>query len=266
MYNLKNKVVLITGATGGFGRALTKRVLSKGAKVVLGDIAQGPGDAFAAECNKMTGGKCAVFRKCDVTDFKQIRALFDAGISEFGSVDVVVNNAGLSETKYLHDDEIGEWERVLRIDLSAVIEGTRLALHYIDPKRGGVVINVASMAGFLPLDTAPVYTGAKHGVVGFSLAMALTAKPRNIRVNCVAPSFAETNILKTESPTARKKQFENVVKSVGLVTVEQVIDAMILLIEDTKYNGDAAQITKARGITIHGKKTGAAARQETAKL
>lgn len=163
----------------------------------------------------------------------------------------MVNNAGVAEGISFLDDKKGAWKKVIEIDINAVIEGTRLGLDMISPSNGGVIVNVASLAGYYPMGNAPVYSAAKHAVVGFSRAIAHLSKSRNIRVNCIAPSFAETNIVK--EGRIFSSEFADIVRKTGYVPIEEVIDAFLLVIEDDSLNGNVAQITPQKGIAIVGR-------------
>lgn len=179
-----------------------------------------------------------------MTKYDQQAALFAAAFKHFGRVDIIVNNAGIAENSPLWADETGIWKKVIDIDLSAVIEGTRLGIHALQKQsRPGVIINTASLAGLYPQAMTPVYSAAKFGVVGFTRSF--KDFPDGIRINAVAPSFADTKII---------APIKEAVTSMGpLVTVEMVTDAFMLLIEDDQYSGDVARITPSYGIDVIGK-------------
>ncbi|KAG0260531.1 hypothetical protein BGZ95_004404, partial [Linnemannia exigua] len=188
----------------------------------------------------------AYFVQCDVTQYHQQTALFTAAQKHFGRVDIIVNNAGIAENAPLWEDEKGIWKKVIDIDLSAVIEGTRLGIEALKKKpdgEGGVIINTASLAGLYPQPRTPVYSAAKFGVVGFTRSFKDFGN--NIRVNAVAPSFAPTKIIEPIK--------EAVSKMGALVTIEMVTDAFMLLIEDDSYSGDIARITPQYGISVLGR-------------
>ncbi|GJJ72378.1 15-hydroxyprostaglandin dehydrogenase (NAD) [Entomortierella parvispora] len=241
---VQDKVAIITGASSGFGKALAQRLTSKGAKVILGDIDVKDGERLANELNYDKKEKIAYFVQCDVTNYAQQAALFDAAQRHFGRIDIIINNAGIAESVPLWQDDKALWKKVIDIDLSAVIEGTRLGIEALQKQgTGGAIVNTASLAGLYPQTMTPAYSAAKFGVVG--LTRSFKGFGDNIRVNAVAPSFADTKII---------ANVRDVVASLApLVPVETVIDAFMMLIEDESFSGDIARITPQYGISIIGR-------------
>ncbi|KAI8826955.1 uncharacterized protein EV422DRAFT_563039 [Fimicolochytrium jonesii] len=245
---IDGKVAIVTGASSGFGRALAWRLAGKGAKVVLGDISDAAGTALEKEINAKYPGQ-AIFRVCDVTSKADQQRLFEAAKTKWGSIDIVVNNAGIGESKQFDKDEEDIWVKVLRIDLEAVIIGTRLALtEMIAAGKGGVIVNTASLAGLYPQWNQPVYAAAKGGVVHFTRSVGEFAKRHGIHINAICPGFSPTGILvsaeKTLGPLFMKATQDR-------VPVEQVIDAFIMSIEDDTLYGQSIRITKQLGIDLY---------------
>ncbi|KAF8952020.1 hypothetical protein BGZ52_008430 [Haplosporangium bisporale] len=232
--HVENKVAIITGGASGLGKDLAERLVSKGAKVIIGDVSVKAGEAFAAELNATKDAKVAHFVRCDVTDFEQIDSLFTAAEEHFGGIDIMTGN----------------WPRLIAINLTAVIEGTRHAIETMRKQgRGGVVVNTSSIAGLVPNPAwnTPVYTAAKFGVCGFTRSFKGNEKregaDQGIRVNCVAPAPADTPIMDAVRET---------VKNFAMVSVEMVTDAFMMVIEDESLSGDIARITPEEGIVIMG--------------
>ncbi|KAF9435493.1 hypothetical protein BGZ76_006178 [Entomortierella beljakovae] len=245
---VENKVAIVTGASSGFGRDLSLRLVSKGAKVILADIDKKEGLRFENELNSGKKEKVAVFVSCDVTKYDELASLFEAANKHFGGVDIIINNAGIAEKCPVWEDEAGIWKKVIDIDLSAVIEGTRLGIQALEKQgRGGVIVNTASLAGLYPQVRTPVYSAAKFGVVGFTRSFKEFGDG-SIRVNAVAPSFSPTKIIEAVK--------EALMEMGPLVPVEMVTDAFMMLIEDESYKGDIARITPKYGIDILGKPVG----------
>ncbi|KAI8604769.1 hypothetical protein EDD21DRAFT_365356 [Dissophora ornata] len=254
--HLQNKVAIITGASSGFGKALAARLVGKGVKVILADIDIKDGERLANELNYGHDGKVAHFIRCDVTNYGHQADMFKAAEKHFGGVDIIINNAGIAEKNPLWEDDEGAWKKVIDIDLSAVVEGTRLGIQALKKQgRGGVIINTASLAGLYPQPLTPVYSAAKFGVIG--LTRSCKELGDNIRVNAVAPSFSDTKIISGVK--------ELVMTMAPLVPVELVIDAFMMLIEDDSYRGDVARVTPKYGVSIIGRTVGNS-KEKKAKL
>ncbi|KAF9299740.1 hypothetical protein BGZ74_008692 [Mortierella antarctica] len=249
--SLENKVAIITGASSGFGRALAIRLAKRSTKLILGDIDVKDGQELAKELNQDKQEPIAHFVQCDVTIHAQLASLFTAAQDKFGRLDIVINNAGIVEHLPLHMDEEGAWQKVIQIDLVAVVEGTRLGIEALRKQahgEGGVIVNTASVAGLHPFPLAPTYTAAKHGVVGLTRSFkGVEVDGLKIRVNAIAPTFADTRII---APIREWVQTQ-----MPLVPVEQVIDAFMMAIEDRGLEGDVLHITPNGGIQVLGRET-----------
>ncbi|KAI8916308.1 hypothetical protein EDD86DRAFT_185755 [Gorgonomyces haynaldii] len=225
--DVKGKVAIVTGASSGFGSDLAKRLVQQGCKVVLGDISDN-GQKLAKEL----GG---VFVKCDVTNKAQVQQLFDAAVKHYGrSADIVINNAGIAEGDVFVTNEKESWSKVIDIDLTAVILGTRLAIQsFQENKKQGVIVNTASMAGLFPQPFQPVYAAAKGGVVHFTKSLGYLAKTDGIRVNCVCPGFVKTPLSAPAADVYEIKQW---------IPISRVTDAFMECIQNKDLKGDALAI------------------------
>ena len=136
--------------------------------------------------------KVAYFIQCDVTNYDHQANMFKTARTHFGGVDIVINNAGIAERTPLWEDDTGFWKKVIDIDLTAVVEGTRLGIQVLrEQGRGGVIVNTASLAGLYPQALTPVYSAAKFGVIG--LTRSCKELGDGIRVNAVAPRYVYGN-------------------------------------------------------------------------
>jgi 15-hydroxyprostaglandin dehydrogenase (NAD) len=159
---MASRVALVTGAAQGIGLATVRQLLQSGAKVGLVDIS----NQLDKTCDVLRdefGSKSVLSMPCDVTDDKSLRGVFEKTIDEFGSLDIVVNNAGIV------DEE--NWRKMIQINVNAVISGTHHALELMSPNAGGVIVNVSSVAGIQPVPFLPIYATTKHGVIGFTRSM-----------------------------------------------------------------------------------------------
>ncbi|XP_023700877.1 15-hydroxyprostaglandin dehydrogenase [NAD(+)] [Paramormyrops kingsleyae] len=246
--SLQGKVALVTGAAQGLGKGFAEILLKNGAKVALLDINEAVGKDLKSAFDKEYGPDSTVFLKCDVKSDDQFKEAFEAAIKKFHKIDIVCNNAGIVDEK--------DWERALATNLGGVIRGTYLALSYMKKQNGGhggVIINVASMAGILPLLTAPIYTATKHGVLGFSRAISDLSRVCNfgVRINTLCPSFAETAILSSMYSADTVKDIPSlqemnrkIINTVGILDVSVVAEAFLQLATDESKNGSALMVTK----------------------
>ncbi|KAJ3022429.1 UNVERIFIED_CONTAM: hypothetical protein HDU68_009153 [Siphonaria sp. JEL0065] len=249
VFNVQGKVAVITGGSAGFGEQLAQRLSAKGCRVVLLDVNAQGGKEVAAAINKTHGPNTAAFIECNVANLNAFETAFNKAVAVFQRVDIMVNNAGIAERQRFIEDPNADWKTVMDIDLYAVIKGTQLALNQFRQQspHGGVIINVASMAGFLPDPNMPIYVAAKMGVVGLTRSLSWKLyKTQNVRVNGIAPTFAMTNLGKfaAQDPAMKK------IVEVSTVPVSLVIDAFMRAIEDESLAGDILRITAQKGIDV----------------
>ena len=187
---LEGKGVVVTAAAGsGIGVATAKRCAEEGARLVISDIPErrlGEAvDALRAET-----GHEALGVLCNVTDEAQVQRLFEAAADHLGGIDVMVNNAGLGGTADLVDMTDEQWGAVLDVTLNGTMRCTRAAMRHMMPRGKGVIINNSSVIGWRAQRGQSHYAAAKAGVMALTRCSALEAAEAGVRVNCVAPSFA----------------------------------------------------------------------------
>ncbi|KAL4640515.1 15-hydroxyprostaglandin dehydrogenase NAD(+)-like [Arapaima gigas] len=191
---LSGKVGLVTGGAQGIGRAVVEALLKNQCRVSLVDLNRQVGEECKAQLDAQFGEENCIFVQCDVTDDCALKDAFKRTVGQFGKLDIVINNAGINNEK--------NWKKTIQVNLTSVIKGTYLGLEYMSKehgKDGGVIINVSSMAAFLHSPHQPVYTATKHGVIGFSRALADAAQLGNygVRINVLCPAFVDTPLLQT---------------------------------------------------------------------
>ena len=186
----KDRVVLVTGAGRGIGRAIAEAFAKEGAKVVINDINEETAKNTADELKKLSGDAIGV--KADVTDYEDVKGMVEEVKKAFGTVDILVNNAGFWTIKKFTDTTPEDWEKDIRICYYGTLNCTHAVLNDMIEKKYGRVINIVSDAGRIGEPYLTVYSGAKAAVVGFSKALAKEVARYNITVNCVAAGVTKT--------------------------------------------------------------------------
>ena len=187
--SLEGKVAVITGAASGIGRATVELFVAEGARVVAADINEDEGRKLVEAL-----GDAGRFRRTDVALAADTRALVDFAVAEFGALDIMFNNAGISGAQYPRflDDDLADFHRVIDINLYGVMTGSHAAGAYMAKHGGGVIINNASIAGVLPGQALMSYRVSKAAVIHFSKCLAIDLAEYEIRVNCLAPGHIRT--------------------------------------------------------------------------
>ncbi len=187
--NLKDQVALVTGAAQGIGKSIAEALAANGARVVLTDVDL----PKAIEAARTLSG-CAA-KEMDVTNEEQIDEVIDATAREFGRLDVLVNNAGVNTFQHrVTIDEFprAEWDRLLEVDLDGLFSVSRAAARVMRARGRGRIINIASVAGLVPLRLQCAFVAAKAGVINLTKAMAIELGPLGILVNAIAPGSIMT--------------------------------------------------------------------------
>ncbi len=188
---LDGKVVLITGAASGIGRATALEAHREGARLLLSDINADGGQALCTEIGG-NGGE-AIFSTCDVTSEEAVESVVAQALSELGALDCAFNCAGILGTVALTTDtEYEAWRRILDVDLNGVFLCTKHELRVMARQGSGSILNMASAAGIIGWPGASGYVAAKHGVVGLTRASALEFAAQGVRVNAICPSYTKT--------------------------------------------------------------------------
>ncbi|WP_428310115.1 SDR family NAD(P)-dependent oxidoreductase [Hydrocarboniphaga sp.] len=209
---LAGKVAIVTGAVGGIGRATVELFVAEGAHVVLADVDTQQGEAFAAQF-----GAAAVFKRCDVSNGDDVKALVAFAVSHFGGLHIMFNNAGISGAQYPRflDDDLQDFQRVIGINLFGVMAGSQAAAKHMAKNGGGVIINNASIAGVLPGQALMSYRASKAAVIMFSKSSAIDFAEYGIRVNCLAPGHIRTPLTSFAPPDAAPEVAARVKAAVG---------------------------------------------------
>lgn len=188
----KDKVVLITGGSGGIGQATAKLFLEEGAKVAI----VGTSDEKLAKAKEKLGDVLTI--KANVANEEEVKNYVDKTIEEYGRIDVFFNNAGIEgKVKPITDQSVEDFKKVLDINVIGVFLGLKYVIPVMAKQKSGSIINTSSVAGMMGSPGVAPYVASKHAVVGITKTAALEVAKDNIRVNSVHPSPVETRMMRS---------------------------------------------------------------------
>lgn len=196
---LEGKVAIITGASRGIGKAIAKKFVENGATVAFTYLSSEE-KAKALEAELTANGGVAKGFKSNAADFDQAQELAAAVVKEFGQIDAVVNNAGITRDTLLMRMSEEQWDEVMQINLKSVFNLTKAVLRPMLKARKGSIINMSSVVGIRGNGGQANYAASKAGILGFTKSVALELGSRNIRSNAVAPGFIETEMTNALDP------------------------------------------------------------------
>jgi 3-oxoacyl-[acyl-carrier protein] reductase len=223
---LDGKIVLVTGATRGIGKAIALNLGAAGA-TVIGTATSEDGANNISEMldDKKISGKGIVL---DVTDNNQISSLAESIKKDFGSVDILVNNAGITRDNILLRMKEDEWQDIINTNLSSVYKVSKSVLRGMIKKRSGRIISITSVVGAMGNAGQSNYGAAKAGIIGFTKSLAREIGVRGVTVNAIAPGFIETDM--TDSlPEDQKEALASQIPMGRLGTVDEIAYAVLFL-------------------------------------
>jgi len=245
MGRLEGKVAIVTGGAKGMGESHVREMVKEGAKIVIADLDDSNGEKLADEI-----GEDVIFAKLDVADNNSWEKIISKTLESFGSLDVLVNNAGVTgPAKHIDELEIEEYMTTVNVDLNGVFLGMKAAIAHMLEADGGSIVNIASTAGFRHVEGTPnaAYTAAKHGVIGLTKAGAVEYADNNIRINAVNPGGVLTPLMK-ESFTPEQIEVQGKASPAGRFgDPEEISQAVIFLASDdsTYINGESISVDGA---------------------
>ncbi|MDA9277665.1 SDR family oxidoreductase [Polaribacter sp.] len=248
---VKNKIVIVTGAGSGIGKATAIHFAKLGATVVVSDRQE----AAAKEVVKIIleeGGK-AISIPADVTSFEAVENLVAQTVKEFGRLDVIVNNAGIGPNLLrTHQSTLKDWDKVIAVNQTGVFYCMKVALVQFLKQGGGNIVNIASLAGLKASPNNISYSASKFAVVGMTKSVAMEYATKNIRVNAVCPGYTESALL-TQLINA-KPEMDAVLKSVIPMKrygrAEEIADAVVWLASDNTQFMTGQTITLDGGTSL----------------
>ena len=244
---LKGKTAIVTGSTSGIGQGMARALAKAGANVMLNGLGK-PEDIERerAAMEKETGSKIA-FNGADMTKPEQIAKLIEETKSTFGSVDIIVNNAGVQHVAPIDEFPPEKWDLIIAINLTSAFHMTRLALPHMKSAGWGRIINLASAHALVASQFKSAYVAAKHGLAGLTKTVALEVAEKNITVNAICPGYVKTPLVEgqiADTAKARGMTEQQVISDVILgaqptkkfTTVEQIGEMAVFLCSDAAEN------------------------------
>ncbi|KAI9502772.1 hypothetical protein BX070DRAFT_263255 [Coemansia spiralis] len=234
---IQDKVAIVTGAASGLGKQLSKQLANLGAKVLLVDMSENV-ENVSNEINAKYDQHTSTWIVCNLINPPSIQIYFDRAISTFGHVDIVVNNAGIANSRSLFSQpDSQELDEILAINLRAPMEATRIAVRYFKAMgRPGVILNTASIGGLMPISLMESYGTTKAALIFFTTTCKGLAPL--VRVNAVAPYFADTPLVENN----RLVNSFPLVKQIGLMKPDKVVRVMLKAICDETLAGDTLMV------------------------
>ena len=247
MFDLTDKVALVTGGSRGIGRAIARALAGQGARVAVNYVTNR--DA-ADEVVRQIGEGRAVAIQGDVADAGDAKRLVEETIAAFGSLQILVNNAGLKQDNLLLRMSEDAWDRVMAVDLRGAYLTTKVALRPMIRQRWGRIVNVASVAGLVGNAGQANYAAAKAGLIGLTKSVAKEVASRNITANAVAPGLVETEM--TADLTEQQQQAVLQMTPLGrAATPEEIAPAVAFLASKEAGYITGAVLTVDGGLVMH---------------
>lgn len=247
--NLKDKVVLVSGAGQGIGAAVARRFYAEGAIVGLSDVAIEPVAALSDELNN-AGKQRALPIALDVTDPKHWESAVTQLTAEFGGLDILINNAGIYELKLPDDIDEHAWDLMMAVNAKGPFLGCRIAMAAMRERGGGAIVNVSSMAGISGSRSAH-YAASKGAVRLMTKSVALVGAPDNIRCNSVHPGMVETQMGETATREPGSKQGRLARLPLGrFATPDEIANVIVFLASEQASFMTGAEIAVDGGAAL----------------
>lgn len=241
MGKLVGKTAVVTGASRGIGRAIALQLASEGANVVVNySGSEQKAQQVVSEIEQL--GAKAIAVQANVSDSDSVQNLMSAAVEQFGSIDVLVNNAGITRDNLIMRMKEDEWDEVINTNLKGVFLCTKAVTRQMMKQRSGRIINISSIVGVMGNAGQANYVAAKAGVIGLTKTTARELASRNILVNAIAPGFITTEMT-DELPEDIKSSMLNQIPLAKLGQPEDIAKAVVFLASD-----DASYMT---GQTLH---------------
>ncbi len=245
MGRLDNKIAIVTGAGQGIGLAIARKLAAEGATVVATDVNE---PAVKEAATAIGGG--AVGMRADVTDRDSVSAMVDQVMTQFGRIDVLVNNAGWDKGERFLDSAPGTWDRIMQINLYGVFNTLQKVLPIMAAQGGGKVVNLGSDAGRVGSSGEAVYSAAKGGVIAFTKAMAREMARDRVNVNCVCPGPTDTPLFASMGGEKLREALVKAIPFRRLAEPDDLANAVAFLASDEASFITGQTVSVSGGLTM----------------
>ena len=258
--SLKSRAAVITGSTSGIGLAYARALAAQGANICINGFGEAAAiEAERAGIEKDFGVKC-IYNGADMTKGAEIAALVKDAEARLGSVDILINNAGIQHVSPIEDFPVEKWDQIIAINLTSAFHAMKAAVPGMKARKWGRIINTASAHSLVASPFKAAYVSAKHGIMGLTKTVALETAQFGITVNSISPGYVWTPLVEKQIPDtmkARNLTKEQVINDVLLtaqptkqfVTVEQVAGCAVYLCSDSAANITGTNISMDGGWT-----------------
>ena len=238
--NIVSKVIVVTGGSRGIGAEIVKLLAKSGHNVIL-NYNKSEECAKNVEKELAEQGKAVDIFKADISKSEEAKKLIQFALNKYGRIDVLINNAGISQSKLFTDITDEEWQNMIANNLSSAFYCSREAAKNMIHNKQGLIINISSIWGLTGASMEVHYSTAKAGMIGLTKALAKELGPSNIRVNAIAPGIIETDMVKGYSRD-EIKEIENEIPLEKIGTASNIAKCVKWLIEDDYTTGEVISI------------------------
>ncbi|MCX5997418.1 MAG: SDR family NAD(P)-dependent oxidoreductase [Chloroflexi bacterium] len=194
MYDFSNKTIIITGASGGIGTALSRELDRRGAKLVLADINF---NGLESSASGLTSNPLII--KCDITDRADVKTLVESAVNRFLKIDILINNAGIIRPALFENCSYENIDDQMKVNFIGAVNCTKEVLAVMIPAKRGHIVTISSLAGLVPETYSSIYTASKFALRGFFLTLGIELRKHNIKVSTIFPDSVDTPMLKYEA-------------------------------------------------------------------
>ena len=226
---LANKVSVITGGARGIGLAIAEKLAKEGTDIAICDVNDESLNTARSELEKT--GRKVLTSKVDVTNFGEVQSFVQKILDNFGKIDILINNAGITRDGLLVRMGEADWDAVINVNLKGTFNCTKALAKPMMKQRGGKIINIASIIGIIGNAGQANYAASKGGIIAFTKSIAKELAPRNINVNAIAPGFIQTDMTAVLAENVRNEMLK-LIPLGKFGTPSDVADLVVFLVSD----------------------------------